>query len=45
LAKVRLLVPVGQVAPGGELQLTPVQGSALHLPLAQPKAQPVLEGA
>ena len=35
----RRVLVLAQSAPGGELQMTPAQGSGLQVPLAQPNAQ------
>jgi hypothetical protein len=45
LPKARRVVPFAQVAAGALVQLTPAQGSALQVPLVQPKAQAVSVGA
>jgi hypothetical protein len=44
-AYVRRVVALAQTADGGELQVTPWQGSPRHMPFAQPLAQVVSCGA
>ena len=45
LPKVWRVVEFTQVAAGGVVQVTPMQGSALHMPPVQPFAQTVSVGA
>ena len=44
-AKVRRVVLLAQVGPGGMLHVTPAQGSPAHAPLVQPFVQVVSVGA